>query len=52
MINVAISKEQGSHVEQFIEYLSKVRNLSENTLRSYQTDLWHLSSGVVGKVLR
>gem|GEM_PF-739348 len=39
MINVAISKEQGSHVEQFIEYLSKVRNLSENTLRSYQTDL-------------
>ena len=39
MINVAISKEQGSHVEQFIEYLRKVRNLSENTLRSYQTDL-------------
>ena len=39
MINVSISKEQGGHVEQFIEYLSKVRNLSENTLRSYQTDL-------------
>lgn len=39
MINVGISKVQESHVEQFIEYLSKVRNLSENTLRSYQTDL-------------
>ena len=39
MINVGISKAQISHVEQFIEYLSKVRNLSENTLRSYQTDL-------------
>ena len=39
MINVGISKAQVSHVEQFIEYLSKVRNLSENTLRSYQTDL-------------
>lgn len=39
MINVVISKEQNSNVEQFIEYLRKVRNLSENTLRSYQTDL-------------
>ena len=39
MVNVGISKAQVSHVEQFIEYLSKVRNLSENTLRSYQTDL-------------
>jgi integrase family protein len=39
VINVGISKVQVSHVEQFIEYLSKVRNLSENTLRSYQTDL-------------
>ena len=48
MINVVISKEQNSNVEQFIEYLRKVRNLSENTLRSYQTE--HLNSGVVGKV--
>ena len=36
---MGISKVQSNQVEQFIEYLHKVRNLSENTLRSYQTDL-------------
>lgn len=39
MIKVSTSNSQIHYVEQFIEYLSKVRNLSENTLRSYQTDL-------------
>lgn len=39
MVKVSASHLQIHYVEQFVGYLSKVRNLSENTLRSYQTDL-------------